>query len=118
MEPGSDLSYYIMLRAAQSFFELHNRFPGVFDDELDGDVGMLKRCVQEVCAHIGLATQPTDDQVFEMCRYGASEPHAVAAVMGGVAAQEIIKLITHQFVPVNNSFIFNGASGTALSHAL
>lgn len=41
------------------------------------------------------------------CRYGAAELHSVAAYMGGAAAQEVIKLITHQFVPINNTYIYN-----------
>jgi hypothetical protein len=32
-------------------------------------------------------------------RLGASELHVVASVMGGMAAQEAIKLLTGQFVP-------------------
>jgi len=30
--------------------------------------------------------------------------------MGGVGSQEAIKLVTSQFVPLNNTFIFNGIS--------
>lgn len=41
------------------------------------------------------------------CRYGGCELHSVAAFMGGVAAQEIIKLLTNQFVPINNTLIYN-----------
>ena len=33
------------------------------------------------------------------CRLGASELHVIASVMGGMAAQEAIKLLTGQFVP-------------------
>jgi amyloid beta precursor protein binding protein 1 len=29
--------------------------------------------------------------------------------MGGVASQEVIKLITHQYIPMDNTFIFDGA---------
>jgi amyloid beta precursor protein binding protein 1 len=32
-------------------------------------------------------------------------------VIGGVASQEVIKLITHQYVPLNNTFIWNGLKG-------
>ena len=34
------------------------------------------------------------------------------SLIGGVASQEAIKAITHQYVPLNNTFIFNGAAGT------
>jgi amyloid beta precursor protein binding protein 1 len=44
-------------------------------------------------------------------RYGASELHAIAAFVGGVAAQEAVKLITHQYLPLNNTFVYNGIAG-------
>jgi amyloid beta precursor protein binding protein 1 len=38
--------------------------------------------------------------------------HNIAAFIGGVASQEIIKLITHQYTPLNNTFIYNGMNST------
>ena len=52
------------------------------------------------------------------CRYGGSELHSVAAVMGGVASQEVLKLLTHQFVPLNHTFVFNGVHGASQTFAL
>jgi amyloid beta precursor protein binding protein 1 len=46
--------------------------------------------------------------IEEMCRYGNAEVNAVTAILGGVAAQEVIKLCTQQYVPVDNTFIFDG----------
>jgi amyloid beta precursor protein binding protein 1 len=43
---------------------------------------------------------------------GAAELHVVAAVMGGMAAQEAIKLVTQQFVPFNGSLIYNAMAST------
>ena len=48
----------------------------------------------------------------EMCRFGAGELHCVAAVMGGLASQEAIKLITRQFVPVAGTLIYNAMAST------
>lgn len=36
----------------------------------------------------------------------------VAAVMGGMAAQEAIKLITRQFVPFGGTLIYNATTST------
>ena len=44
----------------------------------------------------------------ELCRYGASELHSISAFIGGCCAQEAIKLITHQYVPIDNVLIYNG----------
>ena len=49
------------------------------------------------------------------CRYGAAELHSVAAFMGGCAAQEVIKIVTRQFVPINNTYIYNGSKQTSIS---
>jgi amyloid beta precursor protein binding protein 1 len=46
-----------------------------------------------------------DDYIHEMGRYGGSGLHAIASIIGGCAAQEAIKLITKQYVPVNKLFI-------------
>ena len=49
----------------------------------------------------------------QVARFGASqEVHATAAVLGGACSQEAVKVITHQWVPANNTFVFNGVAGT------
>jgi NEDD8-activating enzyme E1 regulatory subunit len=47
----------------------------------------------------------------EMVRYGGAELHAVAAVMGGIGAQEISKVLMRQFTPANGTFVFNAITG-------
>lgn len=37
----------------------------------------------------------------------------MAALMGGIAAHEAIKIVTAQFVPANNTFIFNAITGAS-----
>lgn len=48
----------------------------------------------------------------EICRFGAGELHCVGSVMGGLAAQEAIKLITRQFVPVAGTLVYNSMAST------
>ena len=43
-------------------------------------------------------------------RYGGSELHSVAAVVGGVGAQEVTKVLLRQFVPAAGTFVFNGVT--------
>jgi len=50
--------------------------------------------------------------VEEVLRCDLHELHAIASIMGGIAAQEVIKVITKQFVPCNNTFIYNGIDMT------
>ena len=46
-------------------------------------------------------------------RFGAGELHCVAAIMGGIAAQEAIKLLTKQFVPLSGLLLYNAMASTS-----
>eukprot|EP01116_Phalansterium_solitarium_P004896 TRINITY_DN16103_c0_g1_i1.p1 TRINITY_DN16103_c0_g1~~TRINITY_DN16103_c0_g1_i1.p1 ORF type:complete len:123 (+),score=42.81 TRINITY_DN16103_c0_g1_i1:65-433(+) len=73
------------------------------------DEGPLRDVLGEVLRESGVPSGLIDDDaIVEMVRFGAAELHPIAAFMGGVAAQEIIKLVTHQYTPINNTFIYNG----------
>ncbi len=54
----------------------------------------------------------------EMVRYGNAQVHVVASIMGGVAAQEMIKIITHQYVPLDNTHVYNGITSTGAVYRL
>ncbi|KAI8465712.1 MAG: hypothetical protein J3K34DRAFT_436030 [Monoraphidium minutum] len=114
-EEGSaaNASLYVLLRAADRFHATHSRFPGVLEGEVDEDVMLLKGIAQQVVMEAGVSgAAAADDYVAEMCRLGAAELHVVAAVMGGMAAQEAIKLITRQFVPFGGTLIYNAITST------
>lgn len=44
----------------------------------------------------------------EVFRAADGELHNVSAVLGGMVAQELIKIVTKQYVPINNTCIFDG----------
>ncbi|KAK7748893.1 hypothetical protein SLS53_000917 [Cytospora paraplurivora] len=44
----------------------------------------------------------------EVARAGGGELHNTSALTGGMVAQEIIKIITKQYIPVDNTCIFDG----------
>ncbi|KAF5661843.1 amyloid beta binding 1 [Fusarium heterosporum] len=44
----------------------------------------------------------------EIERAAGGELHNISAVMGGMVAQEMIKIITKQYVPIDNTCIFDG----------
>lgn len=46
-------------------------------------------------------------------QFGNVETPNLAALLGGLAAQEAIKLITHQYIPINNTCVFNGITSTS-----
>ncbi|KAL7000094.1 NEDD8-activating enzyme E1 regulatory subunit axr1 [Sarracenia purpurea var. burkii] len=106
---GIAVGFYILLRAVDRFAANYNSFPGQFDGEMDEDISRLKTTAVGLLSDLGCnGSTLTEDLVNEMCRYGAAELHAVAAFIGGIASQEVIKLITRQFVPMSGTFIFNG----------
>ena len=111
----SNAVLYVLLRAADRFFSQYGRFPGAYDSELEEDVCRLKAVAAGVLAEYGPSAAGAalpDDLVSEMCRFGAAELHVVAAVVGGMAAQEAIKLITHQFVPLPAPLLYNAIEST------
>jgi len=44
----------------------------------------------------------------ELTRAGGAELHNIGALTGGMVSQEVIKVITEQYVPVNNTCVFDG----------
>lgn len=44
----------------------------------------------------------------EVARAAGGEMHNISAVLGGMVAQEIIKVVTRQYIPVDNTCIFDG----------
>lgn len=46
----------------------------------------------------------------EVARAGGGELHNTSALTGGMVAQEIIKIITKQYIPADNTCVFDGIS--------
>jgi len=112
----ADGCWFLALKAAEKFREEHNRYPGENSQTPHDDYESLRKHADKLMGSIGMdAEQLPNDHLQELCRYGNSQIHNIAAVMGGVAAQEIIKLVTHQWVPLNNTFIFNGVKASSSS---
>ncbi|CAI8616155.1 unnamed protein product [Vicia faba] len=103
------MGIYILLRAVDRFAANYNSFPGQFDNAMDEDISRLKSTAVGLLNDLGCNSATlAEDLINEMCRFGAAELHAVAALVGGIASQEAIKLITRQFVPISGTYIFNG----------
>jgi len=56
--------------------------------------------------------------VFVSCRAGGSELANIASLLGGMVSQEVIKLITKQYIPANNTVVFNGVRSTSSAYIL
>lgn len=112
----SEAAYYVLLRAADQFFARYKYFPGQRESDFESDVAQLKAIALGLLTGWGRGSCCIrDEQVAEFCRYAGGEVHSVAAFIGGVAAQEAIKLVTHQFVPVNHTLLYNAASSSTIT---
>ncbi|KAK9474739.1 uncharacterized protein V1510DRAFT_447023 [Dipodascopsis tothii] len=106
---------YAAVYAAELFEEAHGRYPGAGAADVAADERALAGLAADVLAAAGAPEPPAAlaAAVAEVARAGGGELHPVAALVGAVAAQEITKLITHQYVPAANTVLYDGiASGT------
>jgi amyloid beta precursor protein binding protein 1 len=81
------------LNFCDEFYQRHQRFPQNEQEFSTGD-------------HI------PREVILELCRFGGAQIHNIGAFMGGVASQEIIKLLTKQFVPLSRPLLYNGIDAT------
>lgn len=115
-DPEGNLPWYVVLRAVDRFYAAHGRLPGWTNDQVLADVPLLKEQVEGLLKELSLDTSLVSEAVVhETCRFGGSELHNVASLMGGIASQEAIKVITAQWLPINNTFIYNGINSTTTS---
>lgn len=116
--PDSEMCLHVALRAVDKFFNQYNQYPGWCDNQIEEDFGRLKACANSLLQEWNISATIKEDYFREICRYGAAELHSVAAFIGGVAAQEVIKVVTRQFVPFNNTYIYNAVNGGSATYQM
>lgn len=126
---GTLTAYNFALRAYERFLSECGSIPG--ECSVEQDIVRLKSITSKMLNDLGLHVTISDDVLHEICRYGGAELHAVSAfigksnaivdnlfnllinlilIAGGCAAQEVIKIITKQYKPIDNTFIYNAIS--------
>lgn len=115
LKPQAPICWYAGLRAVDRFFVKQGRYPGVDAASLAADARALadelRAFVAEAGAAEALGAVLADAHAEELARFGAAELHTVASVVGGVAAQEAVKVIARQYEPVDHTYVFNGIAG-------
>jgi amyloid beta precursor protein binding protein 1 len=124
------LLWWIALRACDAFYDRHQHYPGKHDQELalEADANEVYNCMLEIVHSLGLVDDENTSELIkvyildkvkgkdlarEVVRYDEAEIHTIAAVVGGVASQEAVKLITGQYVPIDDTYVYNGIASTA-----
>ncbi|KAI9480556.1 MAG: NEDD8-activating enzyme E1 regulatory subunit-like protein [Benjaminiella poitrasii] len=116
--------YYIIFKAADKFKQKYGYLPSSIEDLSNlkqqahllmvGDMDVSTKDTQEEL----LKSDTFDKVLTNYIHFGDLETPNLAALVGGLAAQEAIKLITHQYIPINNTCVFNGISSTSSIYEL
>eukprot|EP01027_Heterolobosea_sp_BB2_P024009 GEZU01036124.1.p1 GENE.GEZU01036124.1~~GEZU01036124.1.p1 ORF type:complete len:551 (+),score=208.96 GEZU01036124.1:66-1655(+) len=116
-DPMNTVVFYLLLRACDRFYRIHHHYPGEkLGHDIESDVTELKNVLTSLLSELNMPnTNIPDEYIQEMVRYGAAELHNIAALVGGATAQEVIKLVTRQRVPLDNTWIFCGINSSANS---
>eukprot|EP00483_Globobulimina_turgida_P004035 UN04043 len=105
------LHWYFALRAAEDFISRNGRFPKY--STRTQDVQEMKAYTEGIYSGLGLPddTRCPEECLNEICRFEGAEMHNIAAFVGGVASQLVLKLATKQYKPLNNTIVFDGIYG-------
>ena len=118
-DEAADVAWVLLREASRLFHEEHGRHPGVLGGPGAGDAAAVQEDVNLFLTSLRRLLSPHGFPEPDGCgiplalvkdwvRFGTAELHTVAAILGGIASQEVIKLVTRQRVPVNNTLVFNG----------
>lgn len=104
--PDSLMGHYVVLRAMERFQTEHGYTPG--EVKIETDTARIKSQAGRLLNDWGISSQLNDDLFHEICRYGGAEIHSISAFLGGCCAHEVIKLVTRQYKPFDNTIIYDG----------
>ncbi|KAG2186389.1 hypothetical protein INT43_002827 [Umbelopsis isabellina] len=103
---------YPMALLRYQFQEVHNRLPSPADE------AELCQLRDQYLMQLGFADLSfLDNSMIEiLAQTAATELSPVCAIVGGILAQEIIKVLSGKELPVQNWFLYDGISGSGLIH--
>jgi amyloid beta precursor protein binding protein 1 len=122
-DEDSLIQWYLALRAADAFRQTMNHWPGEVCSDTDeaalaSDLAATTQAANKLLESYKAAADDALEGVTvdtsmleEVVRYGGAELHTTSSVIGGIAAQEAVKLVTKQYSPLNNTLIYNGLHG-------
>ena len=93
------------LRYADTYYEEHSRYPGA---DVDGKAADTEEDARNMSILLGNVPGINEDMINELVRSGGAELHCIASITGAIASQEVIKLLTHQMVPICGTLVYDG----------
>ncbi|RYO45460.1 NEDD8-activating enzyme E1 regulatory subunit [Alternaria arborescens] len=125
--PDSQIPLYIAFLAWDDFVATHDqdgsggapRVAGETDPETDSEklTGIALKIANDLIKEANASIEEEEfdtiksqvgEYAQELVRAGGAELHNIGALTGGIVSQEIIKVITEQYVPVDNTCVFDG----------
>lgn len=93
MMPLSLLPIYLALNAT-------SHVPSASTSEI---IATISKTIPEACSNPRVV-----QAAEEVARANGGELHNISAMMGGMVSQEVIKIITKQYIPIDNTCILDG----------
>ena len=118
--------WFLATKAVEMYRENHKgEYPGLTaeDEDIDNNPEVAAKYTAEVDEILGNLekmikqaapeSNRTDAKKYaaELVRYSDSKVHTVSAFLGGVASQEIIKILIKQYTIFNHTFVYDGIHG-------
>ncbi|UPX19037.1 uncharacterized protein EKO05_0009313 [Ascochyta rabiei] len=127
--PDSLIPLYMVFLAWDAFAATHDKdglggasqVPGETDADSDADklTGIALTIMDDLIKEASTRIEDPDYSTIkaqvgkyaqEFARAGGAELHNMAALTGGIVSQEIIKSVTEQYIPVDNTCVFDGVT--------
>lgn len=117
------IKLYVAVRAADRFRTRNaGRYPGEHGlTDIEEDLATMRSITEELLTEWSIPASDIEqfnDALKSITQAGGAELHNMASLMGGLVSQEAIKLVTRQYIPLDNTCIFDGVKSSASVYRL
>lgn len=106
--PG--LGIYLALQTLDYFHTQNGRLPSTADSNLDV---LCKTKMALLNDFVPVGSSDCQNVLHELARADGNPVHNVCTILGGIAAQEVVKIITAHYIPLDNCLVYDGVHGKA-----
>ena len=108
--------WYLAVRAAEDFRTKFGHYPGMddkggYEPNMEEQTTWISNRMNEIVAPVKDGYQADKKYAAEIVRAADSKMHTVAAFLGGIASQEVIKLLIKQYTVFNGTLVYDGIVG-------